>query len=229
MAKLGNVLKDSQYLTRIKGNTSSITHPGHPRHHGIKMQAHHVISAEGVKMSGLSKELVQFGYNINYLPNLAFIPSTLQGACHLGVQPHRGNHTALVENDEQENDNNIEADYHLMVKRRVKELKRDLVGKCPGDDPKGPEKVCKKMNDISVEILSDIQDAPQQAPLTSIAGFFVPGNSAGCRGVDAIPGYGGGEASCPVHRNHLNQQGSGQRGESISYVKSGPYRLQLGK
>ena len=96
--KLGNTSKNSAYLRRIK---AAIEHDkSHPRHNGVLMQAHHIISAEGMKRSRMDKKIEKFGYDINELPNLSFIPCTLQGACYLGVQPHRGNHTAMVDQED---------------------------------------------------------------------------------------------------------------------------------
>jgi hypothetical protein len=82
MTIFGNSAKDTQYLKRITEHIA--TDKTHPRHQGVKMQAHHIISGEGIKRSGLGKKLKEFGYNINLLPNLVFIPCTLQGACYLG-------------------------------------------------------------------------------------------------------------------------------------------------
>ena len=49
------------------------------------MQAHHVLSGEGVRQSKIGARLVKWRYDINTEKNLVFIPSTLQGACYLGV------------------------------------------------------------------------------------------------------------------------------------------------
>lgn len=52
--KIGNSAKDSQYLKRIKDAISG--EKNHPKNNGIKMQAHHIISGEGMKRSGLGKK-----------------------------------------------------------------------------------------------------------------------------------------------------------------------------
>ncbi len=64
----------------------------HPINFGIHMDTHHLISAEAIKISKLGKSLKNKGYVIDSLSNLVGFPSTLPGACHLGVQLHRGDH-----------------------------------------------------------------------------------------------------------------------------------------
>ena len=65
----------------------------HPVKNNIHMQAHHIISEEGVNKSGTGNTLKTRGYDINEINNLVFLPSTPAGACHLGLQLHRGDHT----------------------------------------------------------------------------------------------------------------------------------------
>ena len=122
--KLGNSAKDSKYLKRIKDAIEG--DKAHPRHNGVKMQAHHAISAEGMKLSGLGKKIEKFGYDINLLSNLVFIPCTLQGACYLGVQPHRGNHTAVISQDDYDDDLEPK-NYHKLISSRIKNLQLPLV------------------------------------------------------------------------------------------------------
>jgi hypothetical protein len=223
----GNTLKDAKYLKRIKDATTATGDPGHPRHHAIKMQAHHVISADGVKKSGLGKELVEFGYDINLLPNLTFIPSTLQGACHLSVQPHRGNHAALIENDESDDDSDHPIAYHDLVKTRVKELKRLLIGECPAGHPGRRAEIREEMDRISKDIVKKIQYSPARAPLTKIAQSFAPDSKNGCGGTDSVTSHNLND--CPVERNHENQQGPDQRKEQITYKRTKPYILKAGR
>ncbi|MBT0964172.1 AHH domain-containing protein [Denitromonas iodatirespirans] len=224
---LGNVLKDAKYLKRIKDATDPHADPDHPRHHGIGMQAHHVISAEGVKKSGLGNDLVRFGYDINVLDNLVYIPSTLQGACHLGVQPHRGDHRAPVEGDGFDDDRKRPDSYHDMVKLRVAELERLLTDKCPAEDPDRRRTIRRKMDEISKKIANLIQIVPSKAPLTRIAKHFEPKSKIGCGGVDSIPNHSG--QPCPVERHHRSQQGPGQKSEQIIYRKDKPYQLKVGR
>jgi A nuclease family of the HNH/ENDO VII superfamily with conserved AHH len=225
MSLLGNSSKDSKYLRRIK--TAIALDPTHPRHHGVKMQAHHVISGEGMKRSGLGKKIEQFGYDINLLPNLSFIPCTLQGACYLGVQPHRGNHTALVDQDSYDDDNEP-TNYHKMVSAKLKKLDLPLSKECPGDKKTKSEDVRDKLDKLSKDILGLIQNKPGEAPLTDIARSFTANNPAGCCGVDSVPHHKG-VVPCPVGRNHLGKQSPGQKNESITYKTDGKYKLKPGQ
>ncbi|USD32591.1 MULTISPECIES: AHH domain-containing protein [Vibrio] len=67
----------------------------HPFCHGIQMDTHHLIS--GKALSDIDKDmqdaLIDKGYNINSLSNLVGLPSSYKGACHLGIQVHRTQHT----------------------------------------------------------------------------------------------------------------------------------------
>ena len=220
---LGNIGKDSKYLNRIKDATAHIA--DHPRHHGIKMQAHHLISADGVKRSGLGKELAQFGYDINLLPNLVFVPCTLQGACHLGVLPHRGNHTAIVMEDD---DDAEPIDYHKMVGKRVRELERLLTDNCPADNPHRREEINKQMNKLSSLILGLIQNTPTRAPLTTIAASFSVNNEIGCGGVDSVMLHRS-SSCCSVGKNHEKRQGKNQKNENIIYKKQTSFKLKVGE
>jgi len=223
--KLGNTSKDSKYLTRIKNAIALDS--AHPRHHGVKMQAHHVISGKGMALSQMGKKLEKFGYDINLLPNLTFIPCTLQGACYLGVQPHRGNHTALVDEDDYEDD--LEPrDYHDMVAKKIKKLELPLDKECPGDHKTKSETVKNKLDKLSKDILALIQNNPSAAPLTDIAKHFNPGNHIGCGGVDTVK-LNSGLVACPSKRGHAGKQGPGQKAEGITYKGDGKYKLKTGR
>jgi hypothetical protein len=235
--KLGSVLKSHKYLDTIKNNTLS---PDHPRHHGVYMQAHHVLSEEGIKLSGLGKELERFGYDINTLDNLVFIPSTLQGACHLGVQPHRGNHTSEFDDDD-----GHPTTYHKLVKKKVLRLEKFLKDDCPGDLGKSSTLLKKKMDNLSKEILDMIEGKPMLAKLTDVASYFVSGNKIGCGGTDSVPHLrlrGRQQCVCPVHHNHhkdnkvkfkdveLSGCGPEQKTENIAFPKnSASYKFKMGK
>lgn len=206
----GNSSKDSKYLKRIK---DAIEHDkSHPRNNGVKMQAHHVISAEGMKRSKLGKQIEEFGYDINLLPNLVFIPCTLQGACHLNVQVHRGNHTA---NQDDYDDDSEPASYHDMVSKRLKDLRVPLNKECPGDKISNSEKIISEIDRLSKIILKIIQNKPAEAPLTRIAKNFSPDSLQGCGGVDSITLHNE-RKICEVGRDHFNQQSAKQLNESIN-------------
>ncbi|NRR30302.1 AHH domain-containing protein [Oxalobacteraceae bacterium] len=221
----GNVLKNKQYLELIKGAISIDL--AHPRHHGVKMQAHHLISAEGMKQSNLSHEMKTLGYNINVLKNLVFIPCTLQGACYLKVQPHRGNHTAPVMQDEYDDDRHP-SDYHDMVAKHLTRINHSLSKECIGDPKKKKELVQDTLNDLSLWIMNKIQNSPRSAPLTNIAMHFSKQTLIGCGGVDSVA-KNKGISSCPSGRNHLKKQADGQDKENISYICADGYELRIGK
>ena len=104
------------YLNRLKKATE--LDRGHPRHHGVKMQAHHLLSADGFKKSGKVSFFKGLGYDINAIENLAFIPSTLQGACHLAVQLHRGNHDSS-DPDAADSDSEHPIGYHRKIAKVI--------------------------------------------------------------------------------------------------------------
>lgn len=223
MALIGNSSKDSKYLNRIKAVIEGDHH--HPRNNGVRMQAHHIISAEGMKRSQLGKKIEKFGYDINLLPNLVFIPCTLQGACHLNVQLHRGNHTA---NQDSYDDDSEPRDYHNMVGRKIKELRLPLSKECVGGTISNSKKVISELNRLSMIILDMIQNHPNKAPLTRIAKNFSPGSLQGCGSVDSIKKYNDKKA-CEVDRNHFNREAKEQASENINCKKFKNYIFLTGK
>lgn len=226
----GNTSKDSQYLRMMNGRIKAM--PSHPKHKGIKMQAHHVISAEAVKLSSLGSKLEEFGYDINLAPNLAFLPCTLQGACHLGIQPHRGDHTALSGRDDTEessyDDDDHPLSYHMLVMRKIQMLKLPISKACTGNDDPARSTVTEKMNTLSASILNLICLSPKLARLTSIADHFTIGSHVGCGGVDSIPDHKD-AVNCPTGRSHYQQQGPSQRRENIRMNKLGTYTPKPGE
>ncbi|MDO9006087.1 MAG: AHH domain-containing protein [Aquabacterium sp.] len=224
---LGNTSKDSQYLKLMNGLIKA--DGKHPKHKGVKMQAHHILSADGVKLSGLASKLEDFGYDINLKENLAFLPCTLQGACHLGVQPHRGNHTAISDREESDyDDDDHPRSYHLMVAKKVEMLKLPVDKACTGSDDPARSQVKHKMDVLSKSVLGMICRTPNLARLTKIADHFSIGNHVGCSGADAVKDHRE-STKCPTGRNHLERQGPGQRKEKISYASIGLYGAAPGK
>ena len=221
---VGNVLKGDKYLAAL---IRVIRHlPNHPRHHGVQMQAHHIISEKGVSLSGRGKKLVQIGYDINDLPNLVFIPCTLQGACHLGVQVHRGNHTAPVDQNKSDRDGDKSLNYHDMVRTQILDLALPLAKSCTNTSAAN---AVTEVNKVGKRILRWIQDSPGKAPLTAAAKAFQPGSPVGCGGVDAVGSLKGSVTPCPKERNHFRRQGRGQSPENITYQSDKPYRLAPGR
>jgi hypothetical protein len=224
----GTITKTTTYLSALK--TRIAPDVRHPRHHGVKMQAHHILSAEGAKLSNMGRKLVGFGYDINVAKNLAFLPCTLQGACYLGIQPHRGNHTAPSDQDEFDDDSAHSEGYHDLVARSIRRLEVKIDKKCTGrDGDKDKEAVMSIMNDLSQEILLLIYGKPNRARLTKVADSFLLGNHIGCSGADSVGSHSA-SRSCPVQRNHLRQQRAGQDVENITFeLKDGRYVPKPGK
>jgi hypothetical protein len=229
MKTIGNSAKDSGYLKRLK---DAIEHENnHPRKHGVRMQAHHIISGEGMKRSKLGKRIAQFDYNINYLPNLVFIPCTLQGACYLGVQPHRGNHDFTPEQDDYQDDLEPRS-YHELVATRLRRLELPMERSCDKETALDRGKVIDALDALSKSILNLIQFKPLEAPLTKLAAKFGVG-AVGCSGVDSILTHSA-TRPCPVGRNHRVDpshpelaQGSSQTRENITFSLQGKFRLKV--
>jgi hypothetical protein len=231
------------YLETIQDNTLD---PRHPRHNGITMQAHHLLTVSGVKNSSVAKTLIDAGYNINWIRNIVFLPSTLKGACHLGIQPHRGDHKTTIKilGKDSLGDDEHPMNYHKLVQKRVEEAIRPLVGiSCPDAN----KKILSEMNIVSKKILSLIQNHPEKAPLTSIADFrfYNSGSHFGCGNEESVTIYKrkadayiiaineeerkrkANEMRCTKKRNHLGDQDEKQ---TISYSKpKGRYTLEAGK
>jgi len=228
----GKSAKDSTYLKRIKDAIAGELH--HPRNMGIRMQAHHVISGEGMKRSGLAPVVKAYGYNINFLPNLAFIPCTLQGACYLGIQPHRGNHGGKEADQDDYVDAGEERSYHNKVSSDLQRVIDKHLQECTGDDNKVAQDGIEALDNLSKEILKGIQKRPAKYQLTSIATHFGVGG-AGCGGVDSVTDHNAG-TPCPVDRNHLTDakgtrqsQAEGQKPEDIKFVLHTKYDLKFEK
>jgi hypothetical protein len=226
----GNSSKNSTYLAMMKLRTLS---PNHPRHMGIRMQAHHVLSSDGVKLSKLGPKLVKFGYDINTEKNLAFIPCTLQGACHLGVQPHIGNHTALgrpeAEASEDDYDDDAEpAHYHEQISTAVKMEAKKFPKRCK-KGTKGNNSATDLLDALAVLLLERIQKQPAELPLTSVAEHFKRRSNIGCGGHDSVTILKDAPVKCAVERGHHGKQKIGQREEHIQYVSDGKYQLEMGK
>ena len=228
------------YLEVIQDNTLD---KKHPRHNGIEMQAHHLLTVSGVKDSKVADELIKAGYNINWIRNIVFLPSTLKGACHLGVQPHRGDHKTAIKilGKDSLDDDGHPFNYHRLVRSKVEKGIADLVNRdCPD-----LKLILKEMDKISKEVLDLIQNRSDKAPLTSIANFrfFNPGSHLGCANETSVTIYKkkadeygvavkmkkerGTEMKCSKERNHYGEQ---DEKKIITYPKpKGRYVLEAGK
>ncbi|WP_284191961.1 AHH domain-containing protein, partial [Vibrio zhanjiangensis] len=158
--------KDSKYRMRLLDAIDE----EHPIYHGIDMQAHHIISGKGIDLSGLGWKLEALDYHINNIENLVFIPCTLAGACHLGVQLHRGDHKY--------HDDEHPKSYHVDVSDRIKRLEETMDKRCE----KG-KSIQSLVDRESVKVLSAINNF--ELPLTSIFRSFKPSsaNKIGCGNV----------------------------------------------
>lgn len=203
----------------------------HPYNKGVKMQAHHLISKKAVKLGNLKSDLEHLGYDINVKENVALIPSTLKGACHLKTQVHRGNHTAPGEGtlygDGNDDDDLHGIGYHLAVRaalQRVK-IKRDRGRLClePGRD------IQKEIDAISVVIAGALNLYTMK--LWAIADSFKPTASSGCCNETSVPvaaelldaaNAGGAAVTCDDNRNHKGDEG-------ITYTSLGVYVLRTGR
>lgn len=228
--------RDSKYRTLIVRHVA--LKKDHPIHAGIEMQAHHLISAKGVQVSKIGDWLEKMSYNINLLPNLVLIPNTMQGACHLGVQPHKSGHTIPSDPHDPEGDDAHPISYHDIVAMRLTVLKRKISSTCFGNDQEAFKKVTEEMNLLSAKILQMIQNTPKFMRLSAVADYYQPG-LAGCGGMDKIPARPAGRGAdlveytekhvCQVHRNHQMAQGKNQRQENITFKKPIPYyKLSVG-
>lgn len=233
IVQIGNSSKNKTYLRMMKERTKD---KKHPRNMGVKMQAHHVISGDGVVLSGTAEKLVKFGYDINLEKNLVFIPCTLQGACYLGVQPHRGNHTAVGKTDPDQSEDDYDDDaeprpYHTYVSDSLIKAARDFPKTCKKSEL-GKNKATDLLDELAQDLLDLIQDHPDKLPLTSVAEHFKRRSKIGCGGCDSVPDLDDESKEpvpCAVGRKHNKDQRKGQREEKISYDSDGKYKLIMGK
>jgi len=144
-SEAGGLDKNKSYPKDLRNNIPFHELDAHPLSHGIVMQAHHLISSKGAKNSGFAADLVALNYEINVVDNLVFLPSTLEGACHLHVQVHRGDHKQKLQDGK---------NYHQYVKKRISEIKKDINDCKENDGKESP--IQDDMNAISVKLLNKI-------------------------------------------------------------------------
>ena len=168
------------YLTLLQSKTMSRSHP---RTRGVQMQAHHAISQKGMELSDYDSKFADFGYDINLEGNLVFIPSTLQGACLLNVQPHRGDHTAPSV-DAPDDDRKRESSYHTKVATMLRETYGQISEICGSDMSKVKRETKQALDKLSGKIIGRIQNTPDKLRLTKISEHFGPGQQARLRGYD---------------------------------------------
>lgn len=202
--------------------------PFHPLNQGIHMEAHHLVSEEGIKP--FKAFLRDKGYNINVKENLVFLPCTLPGACHLQVQLHRGNHTAKALEQEDDSDDKHPPSYHFHVYTMVN-AKMDNIKNCTGDCDRVAELTQMIMNKVSKTMLADIRD--YRIPLTDIFKSFEEDNEIGCGNCVDVEQYKKEAGACTSKRNHFNEDVSkfinGKFPKKITRHKAGVYKLEVGQ
>lgn len=206
----------------------------HPKHQGVTMQAHHLLSADAFAIAKVVPYFKGLGYDINAVENLVFIPSTLQGACHLETQLHRGNHGSIDEEAADDDDDEHPDSYHVVVAKILlkvtKKLRADEA--CQMSAKLRAEKAQKKLDVASRKVMQMIN--LYQVHLASIASLFsndvekFKNAGRGCSGVDSVPDANLTTAKCEVSRNHCGQRGKKQRVEKIIYAKQ-TYKLKVGR
>jgi hypothetical protein len=202
----------------------------HPINKGVKMQAHHLISRKALLDSSIENRLEDFKYDIDNVDNIALIPCTLQGACHLNVQLHRGNHPGVLSVDNGNNDDDSEhpESYHKDIKKRINKLKDDIED---GDYCKKEsyKKLLRKLDRLSNQIAVDINN--HDLALTNISENFGSGsknNGKGCCDADYVKDARASKSACSSERDHYNKQAKGQRKEDIKYKKPDSYVIRGG-
>ncbi len=170
----------------------------HPVNKNVHMQAHHLVSEEGITISGIGETLKSRGYNVNVINNLVFLPSTPAGACHLRVQLHRGDH--IHECDEDFSDDDHPLTYHKLVRKMLIEVE----SKIDDCDDKSFNSAQKLLNDISEDILMLI--AEFKLPLTKVFKAFKPNSRTGCsNSIDVNEHHIKGQ-ECEFLRDHEGQE-----------------------
>lgn len=198
----------------------------HPLFHGIIMQAHHLISSKGAKNCGFKQTIIDLNYDINTIMNLVFLPSTLEGACHLGVQVHRGDHKQVLPDGK---------NYHDYVSTLIGSIQHKI-NDCKNN--KGKEyPIQDYMNDISLDLLRKV--AKFQLPLSFVHKNFKKKSLIGCCNFKkigdvrkAMKNNGSEDNHCNLNRNHFGHShafsSSGKNSSEITYPKSS-YELKVGQ
>ena len=118
--------------------------------------------------------------NINYPKNMIFLPYETAGACHLGVQLHRGDHRVV----DSEGRN-----YHDLVADTLN-LAQSKINKCDNTPDSTLVALIKVMNRISAIMVKNMKFIGNNKPdiyLSSVSGNFINGNPVGCANANSIP------------------------------------------
>jgi hypothetical protein len=182
----GNTKKDSKYLKRITEAIAEFEdHPKHSKNAGINMQAHHLISEQGLSKATYLEQIDHLGYDINVLENLVFMPTDPFDACHMGVQVHRSGHTSKI-NTSNDPDDDHPKSYHEVIETYINAISDDVDDICENraSENKKRERIQRTMNSISKNILKEIRAF--KLKLTSSANNFDPSSKIGCSNFNNI-------------------------------------------
>jgi hypothetical protein len=189
------------YRQNVLNRIPKKDNPDHPIYNGVTMQAHHLLSKQGIEESGLKEDLEHLGYDIDFYKNIVLLPSTLQGACHLNVQVHRGNHGS-THSEAEDDDDQHKIGYHDKVTDLVEQLE-DLI-----DQGKFCEvskiDLIKSMNIRSNIVLSRIKKN-RLALSTAYRNFgLYNSNGKGCSNQTSISKVTESSPHCVMDRIHLS-------------------------
>ncbi|HAS6152573.1 TPA: hypothetical protein I7146_13780 [Vibrio vulnificus] len=166
----------------------------HPYFLGIHMETHHLISSKGAHLDDYAaQQLITAGYLIDTLDNLVGLPATLPGACHLGLQAHRGEHPDKPAESKA---------YHTEVKNLLEKAAPTLKRCPPNKKASGKTlNIDDITKDISKALLEQIVSC--EVALTNIPNNF--SSYVGCRGQTSITKARETSQRCPVGCNHFGQ------------------------
>ncbi|MER2497047.1 AHH domain-containing protein [Vibrio neptunius] len=173
----------------------------HPFCHGIQMDTHHLISGKALNDLGqdIQDALIYKGYNVNALNNLVGLPKTYKGACYLGIQLHRTQHTFKSNEFGEVQTSN----YHKEVIKFIHSIESEIT-QCNGttaiEESKRDIHV-NHMDQLSRKLLNKILNF--QLPLTKIGHHFNKKSKVyiGCANKEKIGELSGSELQ-PCNQNH---------------------------
>ncbi|MBN3573585.1 AHH domain-containing protein [Vibrio neptunius] len=194
----------------------AVEDPNHPINHGFQMQVHHLLSKAGVKKTGDGPKLKSYGYDINLPGNLVALPCTLEGACHLQVQLHRGSHPNAI--DTNDNDKEHPKGYHRRVTYLIKNAYKTISKRCEKQDNPGIQRY---MDYHSLLILREIRSF--ELSLSNVAEAFKRGG-VGCLGATTVP-----ELWLKLKASPKECTCNGRKHDKFSSFNEIPYNLERGK
>lgn len=211
------VLKKYKYIENLQKAIASDAN--HPYHAGFKMQAHHILSRDAFfridnGKGAYAKKIELLDYNINMAENLVFLPCELEGACHLQVPLHRGNHTYVNQNAK---DKDIDRPYHDtvadMIEDRTQELVKECKTNCSSKNNQANSAIQEELDDLSEDVL-DMIDSYELA-LTSMHDDFKLLNPKGCGNLKNV---GKSSTNCTNDRDHRPELKHRETGSKIDFL-----------